>query len=177
LTPPGRDTASPTDRRLATEPSLEAPLVPSRPPLRVEEGLIEVGWDGSLESEVTASASDATAPVASVERATTALLDVEEEPVAAPPSTAVEAELPSEEMIEDHYAALQAWSEWAKNRGRGIDPASVAGPAATALEDHGATLEDTTGVPGALAAGRVWSEGQHGHAPYSQLFTRLRQSK
>jgi general secretion pathway protein A len=173
LTPPGRDTGhQSSDRRIAPE----APLVPSRPPLRVEEGLIEVGWGGSLENEATASASDSTASVAIVENATPAPLDADEEPVAA--STAAEAELPSEEMIEDHYAALQAWTEWAKNRGRGIGTFPATGGAADAApEEHGESPYGTSDVPGALAAGRVWSEGQHGHAPYSQLFTRLRQSK
>jgi general secretion pathway protein A len=173
LTPPGRDPARrSSDWRIAPKPPLEAPLVPSRPPLRVEEGLIEVGWEGSLENEVTAMTADSAAPVAIVEKGTPALLHVQEEP-AAPPTTA-ETELPSEEMIEDHYAALQAWTEWAKNRGRGIDtvPSADAAP-----EEHVESPQGTSDLAGALAAGRVWSEGQHGHAPYSQLFTRLRQSK
>jgi general secretion pathway protein A len=164
------------ETRTRLEPSLEAPLVPIRPPLRVEEGLIEVGWEGNLEAEA-ASPMESTAPVATGRTATAGLLDADKEPVSAPPAATeaeAEPELPSEEMIEDHYAALQAWTEWAKNRGRGIDPGSAAGPAANAPEESGDSLEGRNGAP---RAARVWSEGQHDHAPYSQLFTRLRQSR
>jgi general secretion pathway protein A len=143
-------------------PSLEGPLVPSRPPLRVEEGLIEVGWGGNLEtdSDVGIEAEPEPAAVESV--------------LAHGPGTC---ELPTEEPIEDHYAALQAWTEWARNRGRdsssdfepppphesSISPEAMAGVEAGARESP-------------RMAG-IRAESQHEHAPYSQLFSRLRQSK
>ena len=52
-----------------------------------------------------------------------------------------ESELPSEEMIEDHYAALQAWTEWAKNRGRASIPsATAAGEQVERVEVSKATM-------------------------------------
>ena len=102
----------------------EAPassLVPSRPPLRVEEGLIEVGWEGTLELESEAvepadvpSAPPVTAQTPAGSASPTDAKAVEDQ----------ENELLTEEMIEDHYAALQAWTEWAKNRGRVPSPSA-----------------------------------------------------
>ena len=131
---------------------------------------------GNLEAEAVVSAGESVAPL-----------------VAAPPAAGesespgeemVEErgeELPSEEMIEDHYAALQAWTEWAKNRGRGSSPSATAASEqlervqvskATMIqpEDERYAVEEFP-VPGLRA------EPQHEHAPYSQLFSRLRQSK
>ncbi len=39
---------APLDHLRAESP----PLIPAKPPIRVEEGLVEVGWDGDLESEL-----------------------------------------------------------------------------------------------------------------------------
>src|SRR5690606_14666853 len=75
----------------------QPPLIPSRPPLREEEGMIEVGWSGSLEAEIRLS-------------------ETLEDP-ASREGFAQTAPL-GEETVEDHYAALQAWTEWARNRGR-----------------------------------------------------------
>ncbi len=152
------------------------PLVPSRPPLRVEEGLIEVGWGGNLEAEAVVSAGESVDPL-----------------VAAPPAAGesespgeemVEErgeELPSEEMIEDHYAALQAWTEWAKNRGRGSSPsATAASEQLERVEVSKATMvqpEDERYAVEEFPAPGLRAEPQHEHAPYSQLFSRLRQSK
>jgi len=151
-------------------------LVPSRPPLRVEEGLIEVGWGGNLEAEAAVSASESAAPQVAVPPAAGASEPPTEEMIAEQ-----EGELPSEEMIEDHYAALQAWTEWAKNRGRGSSPsatsaseqverAAVSKAAMLPVENERETVGEFPG-PGLRA------ELQHEHAPYSQLFSRLRQSK
>jgi type II secretory pathway predicted ATPase ExeA len=140
-----------------------APLVPSRPPLRVEEGLIEVGWEGNLEAEAAAQSSE---PISDPSPA-------EAEPEGAEPL--------GEEMVEDHYAALQAWTEWARNRGQssspgapaaGRSPASVPG-----VEPSSDADEDESGDPGSLAVSGLRAEPEHEHAPYSQLFTRLRQAK
>jgi general secretion pathway protein A len=151
-------------------------LVPTRPPLRIEEGLIEVGWGGSLEAEAMAMAgetanSKAVSPPAAGQKNR---LDLER-------TTENEPDLPSEEMIEDHYAALQAWTEWAKNRGRTISPIDLAG------SDHAepARASKATLVPSNDERVRMEeyseqglrAEHQHEHAPYSQLFSRLRQSR
>ncbi len=162
----------------AGEPGSPGPaLVPCRPPLRVEEGLIEVGREGNLEAETAeVPAGESVAPLVA------GLPPVgESEPPHEEMTLEHETELPSEEMIEDHYAALQAWTEWAKNRGRGSSPnamgageqvqrAAVANAAIAQADDEPDTLEEFP-APGLRA------ELQHEHAPYSQLFSRLRQSK
>lgn len=143
------------------EPRLEAPpLVPSRPPLRVEEGLIEVGWSGSLDAEDD--------PITRAE------------PLAEPRSVAT-APL-AEETIEDRYAALQAWSEWARNQDR-LNLSSDPSHEADGDDDRDNTMSDEEGPPeveeeaeAGLGSG-VRAEGEHEHAPYSQLFTRLKQSQ
>ncbi len=153
------------------------PLVPCRPPIRVEEGLIEVGWEGNLEAEEAAvPAGESVAPLV-------AGLPPVGESVSPRQEMTLEheTELPSEEMIEDHYAALQAWTEWAKNRGRAsslnatavgeqLERVAVAKAAMAQAEDEPETMEECP-APGLRA------ELQHEHAPYSQLFSRLRQSK
>ena len=73
-------------------------MIPSRPPIRLEDGLVEVGWDGDLEAEPTYADS---------------------------PTTDQETSLPAEphsdeELVEDRYAALQAWTEWTRNRERSL---------------------------------------------------------
>jgi len=92
-----------------------------------------------------------------------------------------ESELPSEEMIEDHYAALQAWTEWAKNRGRASIPsATAAGEQVERVQVSKATMvraDDEQVTVKEFPAPGFRAEPQHEHALYSQLFSRLRQSK
>jgi type II secretory pathway predicted ATPase ExeA len=134
-------------------------LVPSKPPIRDEEGLVEVGWEGDLEDELAGTETRA-ADQASI-RSDQSL---------------------NEELIEDRYAALQAISERRRNEGW----LTTSAPAATAGETSG-DLADTEELPAeqpvgrpseaATAPGGIRAEGQHEFAPYSQLFTRFRQSK
>jgi general secretion pathway protein A len=128
------------------EPSWETPLaVPSRPPLRVEEGLIEVGWEPPRASAP---------PPGPVAEATT------------PEPRAISG---AEEPIDDHYAALQAWDEWARNQG---SSPSADAPGAIEEPEQDDTQPDSTSDDL-----DVWVEGEHGFAPYSQLFSRLRQPR
>jgi general secretion pathway protein A len=123
-------------------------LVPIRPPLREEEGLIEVGWSGSLEAEEL-PAGDAVEAVESPTLATGPF---------------------GEEAIEDRYAALQAWTEWARNRGR-------LNPATAPEEEPDEDTDDRDQALGSEGLGPdVRVESEHEHAPYSQLFSRLKQS-
>jgi AAA domain len=145
---PGDDLAAP---RLPS-------LIPSRPPIRLEDGLVEVGWEGDLEAEPTQP-------------------DVlPGDPEIEPPGQAD----PSEELVEDRYAALQAWAEWSRNRDRSTtvaaDPATDAAPVATDdRDDHGSDLTEAPRGDSAYRAGcSVRAETPHDFAPYSQLFTRLR---
>ncbi len=139
-------------------------LIPTKPPLRIEDGLVEVGWDGDLASELD-------------------LTDDEE--ARFEPSSDLERSY-HEEPIEDHYAALQARAEEMRNQSRlaGLseDTAKALAPGGHDLAEE---LEEQTGeqprahksAETALPASGIRVEGQHEFAPYSQLFTRLRQSK
>ncbi|MDR3634561.1 MAG: ATP-binding protein [Isosphaeraceae bacterium] len=145
---------TPAAGRIESEPLRPTPPpVPVKPPLHEEEGLIEVGWDPS-DPEPNDDALAAPAPGL-------ALGDSE-------------AAGTTEEPINDHYAALQAWTEWAQNQGRTAAAASAG--TLTTVEDSESLDPDMERVP---AAGHpsVWAEGQHGFAPYSQLFSRLKQSR
>ena len=80
--------------RRAIEPG---PLAgPARPPLRVEENLIEVGW----------SPEDSTEPAIE-----------DDDPALAPGEPRSPAAQAGQEAVHDHYAALQAWREWSENQG------------------------------------------------------------
>jgi general secretion pathway protein A len=145
---------------------LEVPsLVPTKPPIRVEEGLVEVGWDGDPATEEGAPEFAANSPEA-----------------AAPEELTY-----NEELIEDRYAALQAWTEWTKSQEKGPDRGVTTdvSPPRTAPEQppdrpEATKPEETPGSPeprlASVPAG-IRAETQHEFAPYSQLFTRLRQSK
>jgi len=119
-----------------SDPASE-PMIPAKPPLRVEDGLIEVGWD-----------SDEIEPYTPVESVVT----------------------PTEgdEPVADHYAALQAWDEWAKNQGRSADM----GPADPADEFEADDVEIRDRSP--LSPSGPWADGRQGFAPYSQLFSRVK---
>jgi general secretion pathway protein A len=136
-------------------------LLPARPPLRVEEGLVEVGWEGSLEADGSPASESANAPL----------------PIAAEHSQIQPA---GEETIEDHYAALQAWNEWARNRGRPTEPTPTGSGAARGAERPEFSLppgdEDAGRASGVRSISGIRAEPQHEHAPYSPLFSRLRQS-
>ena len=139
-------------------------LVPSKPPIRMEDGLVEVGWDGDLETEFP---------------------DPAETTIAGETGPVRESSF-DEELIDDPYAALQAWSEWTgaqeQSKGRGIavegavarrsaEPVPLSPEAATPDSAGSVEVAPATAPPG------VRAEAQHEFAPYSQLFTRLRQSK
>jgi type II secretory pathway predicted ATPase ExeA len=141
-------------------------LIPSRPPIRIEEGLVEVGWEGDIETELELAERAGS-------RSQTALAGDHVPP-------------PTEEPIEDRYAELQAWTEWSKSRERVADEndatqdsfptdthALAPGSDALPLEPP---RESRQPAPATAPPG-VRAEPQQEFAPYSQLFTRLRQSK
>ena len=148
----------PTSRGLTRA---DAPaLVPSKPPIRDEDGLVEVGWEGDLEDE----------------------LPVAEKPAGAGASLLADDSAMNEELIEDHYAALQAISERTRNEAwlaageagatAGEDSGDLAEGEETPADQPAGRPSEAAGTPGGIRA-----EGQHEFAPYSQLFTRFRQSK
>ena len=180
----GRSFADPAARKegAGTARSDAPSLIPTRPPIRDEDGLVEVGWEGDLESELLPTVGTSPETVGSL----------------ADDSSF------NEELIEDRYAALQAWAEWTRNQGRSggenpatqtaqqrrepAEPAGREGPASTepaAGPDRSAAFEPADSAdPGDAARGPavgphagVRAESQHEFAPYSQLFTRLRQPR
>jgi general secretion pathway protein A len=153
-------------------------VAPVKPPLRVGDGMIEVGWDAATEQEA------ATEPEAGAGTSLRPTSPVPAADAAAAPDVDRPRAGESEERIEDHYAALQAWTEWARNQGR--DPVgssaapvpSEAGPGTPGYADAQPDLELDPARPSASQGHpSVWAEAQHEFAPYSQLFTRLRQSR
>jgi general secretion pathway protein A len=137
-----------------------APLLgPTRPPLIEEEGLIEVGWEPAESVEAPVDAGDEAAEAPG--------------PAAEPSAQATAAE-PSEEALRDHYAALQAWNEWARNQGRRPSGARD-DDECVALDDRPEEELRADGLN--PSPGHVWAEGPDSFAPYSQLFSRLRPSK
>ena len=132
-------------------------LGPSRPPIQLGENLVEVGWDPPAPAE-----DEETTPV---------LEEADDRP-----------ELPPDQPVEDHYAALQAWNEWSRNQGR--DPSDLPGPdeaEAEAEAEGPVNLLDDDETPNPAARdrifGHVWAEAPDRFAPYGQMFSKLRQPK
>jgi type II secretory pathway predicted ATPase ExeA len=152
---------------------------PIKPPLRVGDGMIEVGWEPDHEpvpgTVPALEPNGASAPVPVLATAG----DMRSEFLT---GSATESgsgpEIETVETIDDHYAALQAWNELARNRARG----EVAGPLESADVSSRLDRDVETGVDSDGEAARgtttpagVWIEGHQGFAPYGQLFSRLRQ--
>ena len=134
-------------------------LIPTKPPIRLEEGLVEVGWDGDLEPELTRA---------------------ERSPTDREGSSSVSPEV-DEQFVEDRYAAMQAWTEWSRNRERSTSSNEApGGPDVAEVESANPDGSIPEGLPeGASPSSstNVRTNAPHEFAPYSQLFTRLRQSK
>jgi len=154
----------------STGPGWKTPVLgESKPPLRMEDGMIEVGWAPESEETSEAVERDEGLEVAS------ALSEME---------THQEESLPEEETIHDRYAALQAWEEWTRNEGRAQElevappsnpsDSSVPPPLSAGEEEEfdtsplGQERDDLVIPPG------VWAEQHQDFAPYGQLFTRAR---
>jgi type II secretory pathway predicted ATPase ExeA len=152
LVPSPARATSPSDPPAPPAPDWERTVVgASKPPLRVEEGVIEVGWEPSSATELDPSPS--AAPQRRSDRA-------------AETSAVATA---SEEAIDDHYAALQAWNERAQNQGRTPTTGSIAPEPAS-----GNPADDDGPLPVEPQPASVCAEDQHEFAPYSQLFSRLK---
>jgi general secretion pathway protein A len=145
------------------QPDEPLPLMPTRPPIRVEDGLVEVGWDGEPEPE-TPGAVESLFTLQNTMPATTSA---------------------EEELIEDRCAALQAWTEWTRNRERlaedrlqagKTDPPSGGG--LSTVSESSSESPQTSSNSGPVASlTNLRAESSHDFAPYNQLFTRLRQSR
>lgn len=155
-------------------PPLDLPAaVPARPPLQVEEGVVEVGWD----------AAQATLPEEMPFMVAPSRLGMAPQSSLVLAGTCGEEKASAEELVEDRYAAIQAWNEWARSQaqdsGASLPPTEEADPSALVevTDEHEplVTAEtDITGPGPGPAHAEVRAEAQHGFAPYSQLFSRLR---
>jgi type II secretory pathway predicted ATPase ExeA len=152
------------EQAAAAPPAGSTPLFPVKPPIRAEEGLVEVGWGGELESELEPDANTSLSAAADPAR-----------------DSGVR-----EELVEDRYAALQAWTEWTRNQARPVAGGDASSPAPEETETEDSFDSESAGVgdaaaavgsPGSMASAGLRAEGQHEFAPYSQLFTRPRESK
>jgi general secretion pathway protein A len=135
-------------------------LFPSKPPIRDEDGLVEVGWEGDLDAEPSAASNASNSHAALV---------ADQSPF-------------HEELIDDPYAALQAQAELSRNEAW-LSNASASHPRElpNELPQTDGTPQEAATLPrdsvAGVSPGGVRAEGQHEFAPYSQLFTRYRQSK
>ena len=153
-----------------SEPAWERTVVvPSRPPIRVEEGLIEVGWEPPTTPDPTSGPSIMPA------EAREAAPDREAAPVPV-------AEAVAEETIDDRYAALQAWTEWSRNQGRksaaevlDVEADAIGPITSTGVDGTEGGEAPTSPLPHPLPG--VWADGQQDFAPYGQLFSKLRQPR
>ena len=155
--------------RPPARPFVEAPvpmLDRERPPLRFEDGLIEVGWEGPEDDapEPTAPEPATAAPAPIPEPAPEPASVVAE----SGPEVPAQAEAPVErygiEAIEDPYAALQARDEWSRAR----ESASTADVSETAVEEVPA--------PGSPIGSRCWTSPRRSAGPVSTGSSRPRNS-
>jgi type II secretory pathway predicted ATPase ExeA len=151
----GPSAAQVAEEVAATTPP--SPLLgPSKPPIRDEEGLIEVGWEEEPSDQAPTE-------------------------IAKPQQDATPGAGPSQETIEDHYAALQAWNEWSRNQGRAPAEAPPAhGTLGNEPDPESEVAEEELRAdawPASEGRAQVWADGPDRFAPYSQLFSRLKPSK
>lgn len=139
---------------IAARPSV-APA--SRPPLHVEDNAIEVGWSTDEDAPGTLDDEDA--------------IDLEGLGGIAPRFEA------SDQAVHDHYAALQAWREWADNQERRNLPAKSDRDLADEIDEAAEAEAAEVIVPPPLDRGSVRVEGHQHFAPFGQLFARMAQPR
>ncbi len=123
---------------------------PERPPIRVEENMIEVGWSPD-------------------DLATSKDEPDDGGPRRLSPTVPVQG---GEEAVRDHYAALQAWREWAENQA-GPAPKAATPPA---FEDDEDEIEDDEPELPAPVRPTVRAEGEQKFAPFGHLFSKMAQA-
>lgn len=153
------------------------PLMPVKPPLHVDEEMIEVGWEPSSDP-----GTDSESGPQVEDHQTTRSSDEPANGQGPLRAKAGDRSKATEERIDDRYAAIQAWSEWALNQGR--EPVSAVPPPEPGGTDEGPADELDANdderprqAPVSPEHPSVWAEGEHAFAPYSQLFARLRQAR
>jgi type II secretory pathway predicted ATPase ExeA len=140
----------------AREQPAQSSLLPSRPPLSVEDGVIEVGWDADSDTDTDEnpdpSEPNPLAPSMARSR----------------PSAPLGVDVP----VADPYAELQAWNEWTANQGRSADRPRTEAWVDPADDDSN---EDDLYPP---TPHRPDTEDEDEvFTPYKQLFSRLSESR
>jgi hypothetical protein len=158
--------------------------VPVRPPLQVSDDVVEVGWDEPLDAQNDVDPDDDTGPSRSSDPETAGSGPSE---MRFTQSLPAEDPTPGEEVIDDRYAALQAWRELeqfqgSRRGGNALEESPEPGSNALTRRDEGdetvegeSSTEESPPTSAGFAGVRV--EDQHGFAPYSQLFSRVRQRR
>jgi general secretion pathway protein A len=148
---PTSEMVSPSPNSQRQSPIGPQPLTgPDRPPIRVDENMIEVGWS----PEDSQTSSDAT-------------------PRGMKPPMGEAAE----EAVSDHNAALQAWREWAENQARRSQ--SGATPLDEEFEDEEELETDEPDLAPPVRADRpiMRAEGEQKFAPFGHLFSKMAQAR
>ena len=142
-------------------------ITANRPPLREEEGMIEVGWDAASDSTEELDSTYEGAP------RTPTLADQTDGDTTILPSHPTEEDDEEEEEddhdepIHDHYTALQAWKEWSRNRERGLDDPRK--PSTSESDETTGPLDSKDAI-----GPTFWADERQEFAPYSQLFSRFK---
>ncbi|RUL87792.1 ATP-binding protein [Tautonia sociabilis] len=167
--------SSPKAPESLRSPRIEAVPSPSlgevRPPLRFEDGLIEVGWAEGDEPSPEPTSEPGAIPAEARRSGSSgpALREVSVEEEPAEPTT---------EAISDPYAAIQARSEWSRairEVSWAADPGSDAAPECglDVLGDNAVAGAGGEGGGGGRRPAQVRAESGQEFAPYSRLFSHL----
>lgn len=177
---------------LPVEPPL--PIVPSttfspprlgasRPPLRFEEGVIEVGWDDEQDGESPSSPEFQSEPSFRAPAPSSTSLDNDfDSGPNSEPSRSSTVVFPTTEEIVDPYAAIQARLQWsiaveAVRRGTSgeIDPELALGVAESVEDgdDLAAILSESEGESAVKGSSLVRAESGQEFAPYGRLFSQI----
>ena len=127
---------------------------PDRPPLHVEENSIEVGWSADDEDSSDLNQAE-------IQDESEAGLQIH---------SRVEA---SDQAVNDHYAALQAWREWTQNQEKQIKPAKSDRDLADEIDEAAAVEATDHAEIAARDSHSIRSEGHQHFAPFGQLFNRM----
>jgi hypothetical protein len=150
----------------------------------VSDDVVEVGWDEPPDAQNDVEPDDDTGPSSSSDPETAG---PEPSEMRFTQSLPAEDPTPGEEVIDDPYAALQAWRELeqfqgSRRGGNAVDERPEPGSKSLSQRDEGdetvegeSSTEDSPATSAGYAGVRV--EDQHGFAPYSQLFSRVRQRR
>lgn len=169
---PSRPSATRAGNPARPSPVVIPPMVPVRPPLRVGEGMVEVGWETPAgpedpDDQEGWEAAASTTP----ERRPESSGDLSEHRVDPP--------------VEDYDEALRAWSVWTRHPSRPDsivpDPTIRSGPAqetdgtfSAEVDEEEEEMEPTSDGP---VDPDLRVESEHGFAPYGQLFSRLKEAR